>query len=149
MAGQTVESLGWTPQLRATIDADFARVEELWRRLDVALTTPAATDSASYLDHNDPFAACAHDLAATFLRATIDHLVTWQKVLACGFQPTYAHLSLIRTAQEAAWLAYWLVEPGIDPALRMARGLAAQHDDLVERHKIELSLGSPNVYPAR
>lgn len=147
LPGQTVESPGWTPQLRATIDADFARVEELWRRLDVALATPVVSGSASELDHGDPLAACAHDLGATFLRAAIDHLVTWQKVLSCGFQPTYAHLSLIRTAHESAWLAYWLTEPGIDPALRLARGLAAQHDDLDERRKIELALGCPMYTP--
>jgi len=36
---------------------------------------------------------------------------------------------------------------GIDPALRLARGIATQHDDLDERRKIELAMGSPMYTP--
>ncbi len=129
--GETVESPGWTPQLRAAIDVQFARVRELWRRLDDALLAAPTPGSVSDQDHSsgDRLAACSHDLAATFLRATIDHLVTWDKLLGDpgngrpGFQPTFAHLSLLRTAHESAWLAYWLTEPGITPDRRLARGL--------------------------
>ena len=153
--GETVESPGWTPQLRAAIDVQFARVRELWRRLDDALLAAPTPGSVSDQDHSsgDRLAACSHDLAATFLRATIDHLVTWDKLLGGpgngrpGFQPTFAHLSLLRTAHESAWLAYWLTEPGITPDRRLARGLAAQHDDLDERRKIELALGCPMYTP--
>jgi hypothetical protein len=56
--------------------------------------------------------------------------------------PTYAHMSLIRTAHESALLAYWLVEPGIDSATRLARGIAARADDYEERRNFEESIGA-------
>jgi hypothetical protein len=145
--GQTVLSTNWTPQLLATLNKDFERVRELWQRFDVAVTTSAATSSASAVEHGDQLTAFAHDLAAASLRAVIDHLVTWQRVISSGFSPTYAHLSLIRTAHESAWLAYWLMEPGIDAATRLARGVAAQRDDYDERRKIEEALGGPRYQP--
>ena len=145
--GETVAASGWTPALLHILNTDFDRVQELWRRLDVALTTPASPTSASAADHEDQFEAFAHDLAAAFLRATVDHLVTWRQVISSGFMPTYAHLSLIRTAHESAWLAYWLMEPGVDPATRLARGVAAQRDDYEERLKIEEAMNTPKPEP--
>ncbi len=145
--GQTVLSQNWTPQLLATLNKDFERVQELWQRFDVAVTTPAATSSASAVEHGDQLTAFAHDLAAASLRAVIDHLVTWHRVISNGFSPTYAHLSLIRTAHESSWLAYWLMEPGIDATTRLARGVAAQRDDYDERRKIEEALGGPQYQP--
>lgn len=145
--GQTVLSKSWTPQLLATLNKDFERVQELWQRFDVAVTTPAATSSASAVEHGDQLTAFAHDLAAASLRAVIDHLVTWHRVISNGFSPTYAHLSLIRTAHESSWLAYWLMEPGIDAATRLARGVAAQRDDYDERRKIEEAPGGPQYQP--
>ncbi len=145
--GQTVPSSKLTPQLLATLNKDFERVQELWQRFDVAVSTPAATGSASAVEHSDQFTAFAHDLAAASLRAVIDHLVTWHRVISRGFLPTYAHLSLIRTAHESSWLAYWLMEPGVDAATRLARGVAAQRDDYDERRKIEEALGGPQYQP--
>jgi hypothetical protein len=43
------------------------------------------------------------------------HLHAWRFLLEAGVMPTYAHMSLIRTAHESALLAYWLVEPGSTP----------------------------------
>lgn len=61
--------------------------------------------------------------------------------------PTYAHFSLIRTAHESAWLAYSLVEPGMTRHTRLARGVAAQRDDLYERSRVEQTMGSPTFAP--
>jgi hypothetical protein len=139
--GQAVLSTKWTPQLLATLNKDFERVQQLWQRFDVAVTTPAAASSPSAVEHGDRLTAYAHDLAAVSLRAVIDHLVTWHRVISNGFSPTFAHLSLIRTAHESSWLAYWLMEPAADAATRLARGVAAQRDDYDERRKIEEALG--------
>jgi hypothetical protein len=69
------------------------------------------------------------------IRNALDHLLAWRSVLRAGVMPAYAHMSLLRTAYEAALLAYWLVEPGVDPATRHARGIAAREADYKERRK--------------
>jgi hypothetical protein len=70
------------------------------------------------------------------------NLHAWRFLLEAGLMPTYAHMSLIRTAHESALLDYWLVEPGIDSATRLARGVAARADDYEERRKFEESIGA-------
>ena len=56
------------------------------------------------------------------MTAAIDYLHNWRFLLEAGVMPTYAHMSLIRTAHESALLAYCLVEPGTDSATRLAPG---------------------------
>ena len=63
--------------------------------------------------------------------------------------PAYAHLSLLRTAHESAWFAYWLMEPGADAATRLARGVAAQYNDLDERRKFEEAGRCKSVSPGK
>lgn len=147
LPGQPVQAQPWPLKVQQTVEADLARLQGLWLRLDVALTTEPVPGSAAAAELTDWLAAFAHDLAAVSLRAALDHLVTWQRVYAAGFRPTYAHLSLIRTAHEGAWLAYWLMEPGVDSAARLARGVAAQCDDYHERRKVEEAIGLSSVTP--
>jgi hypothetical protein len=70
------------------------------------------------------------------------HLHAWRFLLEAGLMPTYGHMFLIRTAHESALLAYWLVEPGIDSATRLARAVAARADDYEERRNFEESIGA-------
>src|SRR5829696_7116127 len=112
-------------QVQQALLASLARIDGLARRLDVAFTTPPADGS----------------LAATAMAAALDHLRAWRTLLKAGVMPSYAHMSLLRTAHESALLAYWLVEPGLDPDTRRARGIAAQRDDYEERRKFEASAG--------
>ena len=58
-----------------------------------------------------------------------------------GLVPVYAHMSLIRTTYESALLSYWLLEPGLVPNGRRARGVAAQVADYDERRKFEEAAG--------
>jgi hypothetical protein len=148
--GQFVRARPWPRQIVLTLEADFGRLAELWRRLDVALTTEPAPASAAALERHDWLSALSHDVAAGSMRVAIDHLVTWREIYAGGIQPTFAHLTLIRTAHETAWLAHWLMEPGIDHSTRLARGVAAQCDDYDERRKFEEAVGAaPAVPPAK
>ena len=79
----------------------------------------------------------AYDLAATYLRAALDHVRTWRILLRAGEVPSYAHFSLLRTAHESALIALWLLEPGASADARRARGVAAQLADYEERRKLE------------
>ncbi len=70
-------------------------------------------------------------------------------MLLAGEMPAYAHLSLLRTAHEAALLAYWLTEPTIDTDTRLARGVAAAAADYEERRKFEEAAGRVATPPGK
>jgi hypothetical protein len=120
--------------------ADLAHIDQLWKRLDVIITTPPAAGSAAEIELANKSQAYAHLLAGTALRSALDHLLAWRKLLSAGLMPTYAHMSLLRTAHESALLAYWLLEPGADALTRQARGIAAQAEDYKERHNFEKAI---------
>ena len=120
--------------------ADLARIDQLWKRLDVIITTPPAAGSAAEIELANKSQAYAHLLAGTALRSALDHLLAWRRLLSAGLTPTYAHMSLLRTAHESALLAYWLLEPGADALTRQARGIAAQAEDFKERHNFEKAI---------
>lgn len=135
------------PAVQQALMVNLGRLDELTKRLDIALTTPPANSSPASTELADETKAYAYDLAAVNLRAAIDHLLTWRLLLQAGVMPTYAHMSLIRTAQESALLAYWLMEPGVASGTRHARGIAAQADDYEERRKFEESVGAKPPAP--
>ncbi len=147
LPGRAVQGAHWTPSQARTIAADFARFQASWRRLDVALTTGPAPASAAATEVTDQLGAFAHDQAASFLRVAVDHLETWRRVYDGNFRPTYAHFSLIRTAHESSWSAYWLMEPGAAAATRLERGVAAACDDFDERRKVEDGMGLTSATP--
>lgn len=127
--------------------ADLSQIDAFRRRFEVALLTPPAEGSAAATDQADKLRAYAHDQAAMAIVAALDHLQTWRTLLGAGEMPTYAHMTLLRTAHEAALLAYWLIEPGIDSDVRRRRGVAAQWDDYDERRRFEDAAGIASFEP--
>jgi hypothetical protein len=79
--------------------------------------------------------------------AALDHLQTWRSLLQAREMPTYAHMTVLRTAHESALFAYWLTEPGIDSDIRRGRGVAAQREDFDERRRFEDARGLKKVKP--
>jgi hypothetical protein len=68
----------------------------------------------------------------------LDHLLAWAGVFIRGqLQPVYAHYTLVRSAIESTATARWLVDPKVDPRVRVARGIGYTITDLVERKRIE------------
>ncbi|GHJ11454.1 hypothetical protein TPA0907_58210 [Micromonospora humidisoli] len=135
------------PQALATMFRDLAEIDQLWQRLDVVVLTPSAKGSAASVETTDRIRAYAYDQATTALRAALDHLRAWRTLLTAGEMPAYAHLSLLRTAHEAALFAYWLVDPSIEADARMGRGVAAQAADYAERRKFEEAAGRTTADP--
>lgn len=127
--------------------ADLAHVDRLWARLDTLMFAidPPASEAAR--DKTEKHRALAYDLAATFLRAALDHVRAWRTLVHAGEVPIFAQFSLLRTAHESALTAYWLCEPGITPDERRARGIAAQLADYDERRKFEIDAGMPAPQP--
>jgi hypothetical protein len=120
----------------AIVDAlfqDLHRVDDLSARLDTIVLQPAPPQSPAGIGRTDKLQAMGYDLAATYLRAAIDHVHTWLTLLRAGEVPSYAHFSLLRTAHESALIALWLLEPGLSSDDRCARGVAAQLTAQVRR----------------
>jgi hypothetical protein len=126
---------------------DLAEVDQLWQRLDIVVLTPPAEGSAASVEITDRLRAYTYDQATTALRAALDHLRAWRTLLNAGEMPAYAHLSLLRTAHEAALFACWLVDPTIDGDGRLGRGVAAQAADYKERRKFEEASGRTAADP--
>jgi len=88
-------------------------------------------------DGEVPHARWIQTSANIALGVASDHLTTWQIVVASGQLPTYAGATLLRAALEAALLTRWLVDPRVSSEERVARGIAAQLADYMERAKFE------------
>jgi hypothetical protein len=130
-----------SPDVQQSLMGAFARIDQLSKRLDVAIINPPAPGSAAELETANKSQAYAYNIAATTLQSAVDHLRAWRKLVEAGLVPMYAHMSLLRTAFESALLAYWLFEPGIDAIARHARAIAAQAEEYDERRKFEESWG--------
>jgi hypothetical protein len=137
-----------SPAVAEALAREVRRVDALWARLDAFLLRPDPPGSPAASEKRDRLGAFAYDLAATYLRAALDHLRAWQALLLrAGEVPSFAHLSLLRTAHESAFVALWLMEPGVPAEERRARGVAAQLADYEERHKLEADMGVTAVQP--
>ena len=118
---------------RRSMDSGVALTLLSWHHLPLAARPPPNSRTSS--------APTDEPQAATALRAALDHLRAWRTLVNAGEVPTYAHLSLIRTAHEAAFVALWLADPAINSDTRRTRGIAAQADDYDERRKAEEAIG--------
>jgi hypothetical protein len=131
----------------AALEGLLRQVDPLWRRLDDLVVRPDPPGSAAQLDKGDKLGAMAYDLAATYLRAALDHVHAWRALFQTRVIPSFAQISLLRTAHEAALIAFWLMEPGVASNERRARGVAAQLADYDERRKLEEEMGVISVPP--
>lgn len=125
---------------------DLGRLDDLRNRMGITTFVAPQVGSRAAKDLAEPQRAYAHDEAGGCINAALDHLVAWRELLfKAGIMPMYAHMSLLRTAHEAALLAEWLMDPALDDDTRRARGIAAQLDGYEERRKFEESAGGPRV----
>jgi len=134
------------PLVAHALTTDLGRLRALQDREGVITFTDPAEGSAAARDALEPERAYAHDQAHGCIRAALDHLVTWRYVMVeARIIPLYGHMSLLRTAHEAALLAQWLMDRAIDDDTRRARGVAVQLEDYDERRKFEDSTGGPRM----
>ena len=135
------------PQAVKAMSTDLAKLDSMWQQLDIVVLTPPKPGSPAERERQTRYGAYAYDQAVTAIRAALDHLRAWKNLLTAGQVPTYAHLSILRTAHEAALGTLWIVEPGITAPERLARGVAAQAADYEERRKLEAAIGLTNATP--
>ena len=135
--GTTRPGVAWPEIYTKAMEVEFARLADAWKELEVAMTTPAAHDSAYELEKRDRFAMMPDDVGGAALSVALDNLETWHQLFLPGFRPSYAQFSILRTAHESSHMARWLLEPGLESQGRAERGLAAQLADLDERRKYE------------
>lgn len=133
-------------QSLAALRRDLARLDGLRTRVGIPTFASAPVGSRAANDLAEPERAYAHDQAIGSINAALDHLIAWRELLlTAGIMPMYGHMSLLRTAHEAALRAEWLMDPAIDDDTRRARGVAVQLEDYRERRKFEDSVGGPRV----
>ncbi len=136
------------PEAHAALVAALGSVDQLGRRFQVVVLSPPAAGSAASAEMADKLRAYAYDQAGMAIAAALDHLQAWRSLLqGAGEMPTYAHMTLLRTAHESALLAYWLTQPGIGTDTRRNRGVAAKAEDYEERRRFEDARGIAQVPP--
>jgi len=115
----------------------FNQIGELGRR-GPAVGSEAARDGQTELGQ------LAWVLAQAAAAVGLDHLVTWQVLrLECSSQPSFAHLTLIRSAIEGMVVARWLCDPNIDTRQRVQRAAGVQAADYKERLRFEREIARP------
>jgi hypothetical protein len=133
------------PEVLDNLTDSLGRVDELFRRIDVVITTPPAEGSvAAAAEESEIY---AYDLVSAGLQSALDHLRAWRTLISAGLVPMYAHMSLLRPAHEMALHAYWVLEPGVIAPTRQARAIAVRAADYKERKNLEESMGKGTPYP--
>jgi hypothetical protein len=117
--------------------ANFLELVPGLRERFFSLADGPEPDSPALLDARLPKGEIVRMHAMSFMGSAVDHLVAWRALFGAGILPTFAHMTLIRSAVEGASLARWLVDPTQTPAVRVSRGIGARLWDLDQLRKAE------------
>ena len=115
---------------------------------EIAIRMAASALAQSRLIHPSPqttrdrLTAMAFHNAATSIASSIDHLRAVAIVASGRRIPTFALMTLVRTAHECALDAQWLLDD-VDEEERVLRGVRVQYEDYTERRKFEQSSNRP------
>ncbi len=93
--------------------------------------------SSGAVDGVSTFGGLPGTFAAQNLGVSIEHLVTWQRMVERGILPSFAHMTLLRGALEGAATARWLIEESVGSAERIRRAVAYQLEDHRNRRAFE------------
>jgi hypothetical protein len=128
----------------APTQEDYARpVEGMFNRLAELSQAGPAPDSAAARDRQTELGQKAWVLALSAGAIGVDHLRTWKALrVEFGYQPAFAHLTLIRSAIEGMVVTRWLCDPSIDAPARMQRAAGAQMKNYEERRRFEQRPGA-------
>lgn len=119
----------------------LSQAPTLSERLITGVRAGVTFGSAASVDQAHPLGHHTGILATGFLSSGIEHLVIWERLLLAGVQPYTAHVTLIRGAMEGAVTCRWLIDPYIDSAARIRRGVALLLEDYANRRDFEQDLG--------
>lgn len=107
-----------------------------------ARAIPAQPRSLAERDGRRRIGRHALELGATGISAAVEHLDAWRILYEVAHVlPSFAHITLIRTAVEGSVKARWLLDTAITSDERLARGVSAQRADYEERRKFEEAAG--------
>jgi len=124
-------------------DRVLAPVEHLRRRHHELSERGPSPGSAAHRDGKNKLGKIAWDRALPASSIGVDHLAAWRVLrLTAGYQPIFAHFTLLRGAIEGAAVARWICDPAIGVSERIRRAAGVQRVDLQERAKFERGVGS-------
>jgi len=135
------------PKITAELMSVLARVPGLFDQMNAMGRQAPAPGSEASRDSARPLGHHVAILATDHLSTGMEHLVAWRNLLVAGSQPYAAHMTLIRGAMEGAVTCRWLVDPRIDSAERIRRGIALLLDDYGNRRDFERDWGITAVEP--
>lgn len=146
-------------QSKATqLVAAVAEVPAMFAGLNAVMKAGPAPKSQARKEAARPLGQYVSILAGQHLSAGIDQLHTWHRLLTpvltpMGrlevFEPIAAHLTLIRGAIEGAVMCRWLVDPRVEAATHIQRGLALMIEDYRNQRAWEYDRGiAPDAFVA-
>lgn len=117
------------------------------RHNELARDGPSAGSRASR-DGRTRLGRMAWDIGLAASSIGFDHIVAWRMLrLRGGYQPSFAHWTLLRTAIEGMSIGRWLCDRSIDARERIRRAAGAQLDDYKQRLAFERRMEADLVKP--
>jgi hypothetical protein len=136
------DKLTQDPKITAQLLAALAALEPLRARIQAAIVPPPVPGSPAAIAAGTSLGELAFIFAGTNMAVAADHLEAWAGLMRNGIQPAYSHITLLRGALEGSVAARWLLDPRIDTAERLRRGIVIQLADYIERRKFEELAGA-------
>jgi len=124
--------------------AALGPVPELRLQTEAIVLADIVKGSTSDHDARLRFGDCALMYATQYLQVSVDHLSAWRALFSdAKYAPSFAQMTLLRSAIETAARARWLVDAGQAPAERAHRGALCQLESAVEVRKfVETDAGN-------
>ncbi len=131
------------PKATAEIRRLMARVPGLRAREEAVIRADIkGAGSRAELDCRHSLGRFIFELSASAIGVAGDDLDTWHRLIDDALaQPGCAHVTILRGAIETSCFCRWLVDPTVNSAERIRRGVAAQLADWHERDMWERAAG--------
>jgi hypothetical protein len=131
----------FNPMLSQQLHDTLARAVELTETFEAQNRLPIHASSRLRRDEAVGNAASVFSTASVAIVGALDHLTTWNQIVAWDLKrfplPVFSHCTLARAAYEPALLTLWLLDPGVNSVERIGRGYAAQLRSLEDMRKFQ------------
>jgi hypothetical protein len=133
------------PEVTRQLRDKLSEVPNLRRRAAAVLSPVERSDAPIASDRRSPLGRYVWEQATNAIGSAGDHLATWNWLLEHGFQPSMAHITIVRAVLETACMARWLLDPSVTSSERVRRAVLVQLDDYDERGKFETAFGRRRI----
>jgi hypothetical protein len=132
-------------QLAGRLRGVLSVMPTLEEQADAAVRADRVAGSLADKDADVRFGKCVTIFASQGLQTAVDHLLSWHLLFEAHAHPSFAHMTLLRSAFEGAIRCQWLVDGRVAPEERGRRGAMAHLEDLTEKRKFAESMTGPEA----